>query len=429
MKEIQAQGCPNGFYYGWVIAGLSIVSLSFWFGFRTTFSIFFVALTDHFHWGRAETAGVQSLAMFVYTLMAPIVGGLVDRLGPRRVVLPGTVLMGVGLFFCTRIETLTQFYLFFGLIAGTGATCLSIVPFTVILAHWFEKKRGMANGLAGMGIGIGPLFFVPLLQYLINFRGWEFAFVIFCLLVFFIPLPLNAFLLRHRPQDMGLLPDGEIQIADQKAGTVENLHPLLAGDEERFREVIRTARFWALICFPCLAVFGVYIVIVHNVRYLVDVGVEKMWAASLFAAIGALSSGFRFFWGWISDRVGRQITFTLGSICLSSGIFFLLLVQVFPVHTFIYLFALFFAAGWGVTAPMFMSIAADFYQGKNFGLIYGIVEGMIGIGGASGAWVAGFIFDHSGSYLWAFVLSILLNFMSIFLVWHIEPRKTPPVIL
>jgi sugar phosphate permease len=200
----------RGFYYGWVIAVLSMISMSFYFGIRTAFSVLFVALIDHFHWGRAEAASAQSIAMLVYMIMAPIIGTLVDRIGPRKIILPGIILTGLGLLLCTQIETLTQFYLFFGVIVGVGVVCLSIAPFTVILAHWFERKRGAANGLAGMGMGIGIFFLVPLTQYLISSNGWRFAFFILSLLVFVVPFPLNAFLLRHRPQEMGLLPDGDL---------------------------------------------------------------------------------------------------------------------------------------------------------------------------------------------------------------------------
>jgi len=113
---------PRSLYYGWMVVGLAIVSMSYWFGLRTTFSLFFVAFIDHFHWGRAETAGVQSVAMVAYTVMAPVIGILIDRIGPRKVILPGIVLMSVGLFLCSRIQTITQFYLFYGVIVGTGVT-------------------------------------------------------------------------------------------------------------------------------------------------------------------------------------------------------------------------------------------------------------------------------------------------------------------
>jgi MFS family permease len=413
------------FYYGWVIVGLGMLSMAYWFGLRTSFSVFFVALIDQFHWGRAEAAAALSIAMVAYMVMAPIVGILVDRIGPRRVMLPGIVLTGLGLLLCTQIETLTQFYLFYGVVAGIGIPCLSIAPFTIILAHWFERKRGTANGLASVGMGMSSLLFVPLFQYIISLWGWRSAFFIFSLLVFAIPLPLNAIFLKHRPEEMGLLPDGD---------SVDNMpkeapfHPTASSlKEQGLKDLMKTGRFWSVILFPSLIVFGIYIVIVHHVRYLVDLGVGKMWAASLFAVMGAVSGGFRFFWGWFSDRIGREITYTLGSICFSLGILALLLFQYIPSPFLLYLFAFFFGAGWGSTAPMFMSISGDLYKGKNFGLIYGMVEGNIGVGAAVGTWVGGYIFDQTQNYLWAFILAILISFISILLVWYIAPRKFRPI--
>ena len=428
MTESTHSPIQQKFYYGWVIVALSIVSMAFWFGFRTTFSLFFVALTDVFPWGRADAAGAQSIAMLLYMGMAPIVGTLTDRIGPRKVILPGILLTGLGLLLCTQIRRLFEFYVFFGVMAGIGITCLSITPFTVILSHWFEKKRGMANGLAGIGVGLGPFVFVPLFQYLISFWGWRFAFFFFSLIVFAIPLPLNALFLRHKPEELGLLPDGDlpdrIPKGDGPKGGMNKTD--LSSPVQRewlFKDEVKTLRFWFLLLFPSLTLFGVYIIIVHHVRYLVDLGVDKIWAASLFAGVGATSGGFRFFWGWLSDRTSREATFTLGGFCLSAGVLFLLIFQSIPSPLLLYLFAFSFGAGWGSTAPMIMTISGDLYKGKNFGLVYGMVEGAIGIGSAIGIWVAGYIFDQTHNYFWAFVLAILFTLISILLVWFIAPRK------
>lgn len=419
---------PKKFYYGWVIVGLAMISLSFWFGIRTTFSVFFVALIDHFHWSRAEAAGAQSIAMLVYMIMAPIIGMLMDRIGPKKTILPGIFLTGLGFLLCTQIESLFQFYLFFGVIVGIGVTCLSIAPFTVLLAHWFEHRKGTANGLASMGIGAGVFFFVPLIQYLISFKGWQFAYLIFGLLVLMIPLPLNAFFLRHTPKEMGLFPDGgspktveEIKVKKRsQTGTVDSSFP---GEEMRFQDILRSPRLWCLFFFPSLIGFGIYFIFVHHVKYLTDLGVDKIWAASLFAGAGALSVGFRFFWGWFSDRRGREIAFTLGMICLTLGVLFLLLFETIRTRSILYLFAGCFGSGWGSTAPLFMSIAADLYKGKNFGWIYGTLEGFLGIGAALGAYVGGAIFDRTGNYFWGFILIIIFNLISIPLVWLLAPRR------
>jgi MFS family permease len=273
-------------------------------------------------------------------------------------------------------------------------------------------------------MGFSSLLFVPVSQYVISLWGWRSAFLIFSLLVFAIPLPLNAIFLKHRPEEIGLLPDGDS--VDDRLKEVA-FHPTVPSlKEQGLKDFMRTGRFWSVILFPSLIVFGIYIVIVHHVRYLVDLGVSTMWAASLFAAVGAISGGFRFFWGWISDGIGREITYTLGGICFSLGILSLLLFQYIPSPLLLYLFAVLFGAGWGSTAPMFMSISGDLYKGKTFGLIYGMVEGTIGIGAAIGTWVGGYIFDRTQNYIWAFILAILASFISVLLVWYVAPRKFRP---
>jgi MFS family permease len=266
------------------------------------------------------------------------------------------------------------------------------------------------------------------MQYLISTKGWQFAYLIFGLLILMIPLPLNAFFLRHTPKELGLLPDGEtlkrIEETDLKKVTETGMvcSPSTR-DEMSYQDILKAPRFWGLLLFPSLVSFGAYFIIVHHVKYLTDFGVDKMWAASLFAGIGALSSGFRFFWGWFSDWRGREIAFTLGMICFTLGILFLLLFETFRVTPILYLFAACFGSGWGATAPLFMSIAADLYKGRNFGWIYGTLEGVLGIGAALGAYVGGTVFDRTGSYFWGFILIMIFNLISIPLVWFVAPRK------
>ena len=411
------------FYYGWIIVGVALVSMAFWFGIRTTFSVFYVALLEDFPWSRGEAAGVQSMALITYTIMAPLVGGLIDRFGPRRIIIPGILLLASGLILCAYIETLLQFYLIYGAIVGIGVTCIGIVSYTAILAHWFEKKRGVASGLAVSGMGLGTFLLVPLSQHFISLWGWRAAFASLGGLVLVVLLPLNALFLRHKPQDLGLYPDGLKAGEPPKEGGLEVVDLSWSQTDWTLTKALRTGRFWALMVFPFLVVIAVYVVLVHNVRFLVDQGVEKMTAAFVFALVGIISSAFRIFWGWLSDRIGRENTYTLGAICICLGISSLVLLESTGERGFIYPFTIFFGAGWGVTAPMFMAVAADLFQGRRFGLIYGILEGIIGIGGALGAWVAGFIFDVSQSYLWAFVLAAFVSISSCIFVWLAAPRK------
>jgi MFS family permease len=410
-------------YYGWVIVGVTLVSLTFWFGIRGAFSVFYVALLEDFLWSRGGAAGAQSMSLITYTIMAPLVGVLIDRFGPRRIIVPGILLLASGLILCASIKTLAQFYLLYGVLASIGAASIGIVSYAAILAHWFEKKRGAASGLAVSGVGLGAFILVPLSQHFISLWGWRLAFVVLGVLALIFLLPLNSLFLRHKPQELGLYPDGVREGGSPEGGKLEVMDSAWSETDWTLRKALRTGRFWALMIFPFCVVIAVYIILVHHVRFLVDMGIEKMTAAFIFALIGIICSAFRIFWGWLSDSIGREKTYTLGVICVCMGICFLLLLEITGEKDLVYLFIIFFSSGWGVVTPMFMSVAADLFQGRRFGLIYGILEGVIGIGCALGAWVAGFIFDKTQSYQWAFVLAASLSIVSCLFVWLAAPRK------
>jgi MFS family permease len=410
-------------YYGWIIVAIGLISMAFWFGIRSSFSIFYVALLEDYPWSRSEAAGVQSMALITYTILAPLVGGLIDRFGPRRIISLGILLLSVGLMLCGSVKTLPQFYFLYGVLMAAGITSISIVSYSAIIAHWFEKKRGLASGIAVSGMGLGTFLLVPISQHFIALWGWRFAFAVLGVLVLIILLPLNIMLLRHKPQELGLKPDGLKEGEPSSAREVAKETSNWPEIDWTIKKALRTGRFWALIVFPFLAVIGVYIVLVHHVKFLVDIGIDKMTAAFIFALAGFISTFFRIFWGWLSDRIGREKTYTIGIFFICIGVGSLLLLDTLPEKSFVYSFSIFFGIGWGVTAPMFMSMAADLFKGRVFGFIYGIVEGAIGIGGAFGAWVGGYIFDKTMSYQWSFVLAIIVFILSCLFIWLAAPRK------
>ena len=413
-------------YYGWIIVAVALISMGFWLGIRSSFSVFYVALLEDFPWNRGDSAGVQSMALIAYTILAPLVGGLIDRFGPRRVIIPGIFVLALGLALSATVETLTQFYVFYGVVMGSGITCIGIVSYSAILSHWFEKRRGLASGIAVSGMGLGTFVLVPVSQRFISMWGWRMTFILLGCLVVLILLPLNGLLLRHKPTEVDQCVDGLSGGASRDkafSGVPGKTTPV---SDWTIGKALRSITFWALMAFCFFSIIGIYVILVHNVRFMVDQGVDKMAAALIFAAIGAISSVFRVFWGWLSDRIGREITFTAGMILASLGVCFLMMIEWTGIKGFIYAFSFFFGAGWGATAPMFISTAADLFKGKIFGLIYGLIEAGIGVAGALGAWMAGFIFDKYHSYQWAFVLTITVFLTSCFFVWLAAPRKTRP---
>jgi MFS family permease len=184
-----------------------------------------------------------------------------------------------------------------------------------------------------------------------------------------------------------------------------------------------TIRYWALLAFAFFSITPVYLMVVHSVRFLVDQGLSKMSSAFILALVGIISLGMRIFWGWLSDRIGREPTFCVGAFFIALASFSLILVEFTGRTNLAYFFAVFLGMGWGVTAPMFVAISADLFQGRQFGLIYGVVEGVIGGGCAFGAWFGGFVFDRVHSYQGAFILSTVFALLSCLLVWFSAPGK------
>jgi MFS family permease len=363
------------------------------------------------------------MALITYSFMAPLVGGLIDRFGPRRVITPGILILALGLMLCSKIEHLTQFYIFYGVVAGTGISCIGIVSYSAILAHWFEKKRGLASGIAVSGMGLGTFLLVPMSQSFISMWGWRMTFIITGCLVLIILVPANALFLRHKPQELGQHPDGSTPSDSNHKNHFQDQPHKMQPNDWTLRKTVHTLRFWALIIFPFFGFIGVFIIVVHQVKFLVDQGIDKMTAAFIFAMVGIVSSIFRVFWGWLSDRISRELTYTMGMVCGCLGASSLLLFEIQGSAFFTYSFFVLFGMGWGVTAPMFMAVAADLFKGRIFGLIYGFVEAGIGIAGAFGAWIAGFIFDKTQSYQLAFILVIVTFLLSCVFCWLAAPRK------
>jgi len=411
------------FYYGWIIVGIAFLSMVFWFGIRSVFSVFYAELLEEFAWSRGGAAGVQATALITYTVMAPIIGTLIDRLGPRRVIVPGIIILSLGLLLCSLIQTLAQFYLFFGVIAAIGLTSIAIVAYSAILSHWFERKRGLASGIALSGMGMGTFLLVPTTQYFITLSGWRLAFIIIAVISLAVLLTINGIFLRHKPQELGLYPDGMSQDewAQYRKHSMEQYG--WSNRDWTLTEAMRTDRFWYLCIFFFLTIFIIYAVLTHHVRFLIDLGIAPATAAFVFSIIGISSGISRIFWGWLSDHIGREITFTLGALCMILGTLCMMALAWAVNDQLLYAFAFLFGIGWGVNAPIFMSSTADLFQGKSFGLIYGIMEGVLGIGAALGAWFPGFIFDRTESYQSAFGLAIGTTILACLFIWLAAPRK------
>ncbi len=416
------------FFYGWLIVAAAFVSLGLTYTVWYSFAVFYVALLEEFGWSRASSAGVFSLFVIVVGVAGAGAGALADRLGPGRIISVAVTILAVGLVACSRITSLWQFYLFFGVITGIGLSATGWVPCVIMINRWFSVRLGAALGIASSGIGMGILVMVPVSQWLINQLGWRMAYVALAGIVLTGVLPITLLLMRGRPEDLGLPKDGrrtEIEPAPRQNAPTRRSRVVderWAGTPWTVATALRTRRYWMLFATMALANIATQMIFVHQVAFLVDGGYDKLLAASIVGLVGLFSVGAKIGWGWISDRLGREITWSLGLSATLAAIFLLGMTRYAPSLLLTYLYAMVFALGYGATAPLTPAVSADLFAGSRFGSIYGTLAIANGLGSATGAWFAGYVFDLTGSYLTAFGTGAACSLLSILTMWVIAPR-------
>lgn len=419
------------FFYGWLIVAGGVVSLGLTYSVMYSFSVFYVALLEEFGWGRGEAAGIFSVFMIVTGLGALGAGVLSDRFGPGRVIAAGGTLLAVGLLICSRLTELWQFYLAYGIPVALGVAVAGWTPCVTMVNRWFSARLGLALGIASGGIGVGIMVVIPLVQILISNLGWREAYVALAGIVFFGLLPVGLLVLRGRPEDLGQQVDGAgfAAVAPTRAAKpstrrgMEVVDPEWAGREWTLRMAARTPRCWLLASVKLLGGVATQMIFVHQVVYLVDGGYDRMLAASIVGLIGFLSVGAKAFWGWSADTIGRELTYTIGCAAMVLAVGLLVLTKVVPISGMLYLYAVVFALGYGVSAPLWPIVTSDLFSGRNFGSIYGFIALFSGFGSALGAWLGGYVYDLSGSYMIAFGVAVAGNAASAGALWIVAPRK------
>ena len=338
----------GSFNYRWIIVGVSFITLALTSKLHS-FSIFFVALLKEFRWSRSITAGAFSLFFILYGVIGPFAGSTVDRFGPRRVFVLGSLLWGLGLALCSLIHSWWQFYIFFGVIAAIGAGFTGWVPNTTVIQNWFKEKRGLAIGILSSGIGIGIFVCIPSIQYLINGVGWRMAYRV---MAFFIPLvviTLTIIFLKKPPRITPSTP------TEQETYYTMMRDPLIvdlkwASRSWTLRQAILTKQFWTLsVCFFFTSLINQSI-LTHHVAFFVDKGLETLFVSYIVGMIGIVSIGGKILWGSLSDRIGREVTYTLTMVCCICGILLLITFPILSSPYIPYFFAIFFGMGYAGTA-------------------------------------------------------------------------------
>jgi MFS family permease len=412
------------FYYGWIVIAVAFVTMAIAVTARTAYSLLMPPLIDEFGWDRGLAAGAFSFGFLVSAVLGPFVGRVMDRRGPLVVIESGVVLVAAGLLLAHAIETPLHLYLTLGLAVGCGANLMTFTAHSQFLPNWFVRRRGLAISLAFSGVGVGAILLLPWLQSIIEREGWRAACGAMGLLVLLALGPLNL-LVRRRPQDLGLLPDGERHetAADGVRWPSNVVDAAWASREWTLGRALRTARFWWVVVGFFSALFAWYAVQVHQTKYLVEVGFDPLTAAWGLGIVSVVAIPGQIGLGALSDRIGREWIWTAGcagfAICYAA----LIALEHAPSPALLWLMVISQGAlGYALTSVM-GAIVAEIFEGPHFGSIFGTITIALIGGGAAGPFVAGVIHDVTGSYRLAFLLAIACCAVSAVAIWIAAPRK------
>jgi MFS family permease len=416
------------FYYGWVIVAVVFVTMGVGVNARTAFSLLFPPILEEFRWDRGVTAGAFSFGFLVSAALSPSLGRLMDRRGPRVVIELGAGLIAAGLMLATLAREPWHLYATLGVLVGGGSVCLGYTGQSLFLPDWFVRRRGLAMSVAFAGVGVGSIAMLPWVQAMIGRAGWRTACWAMAILILAVLVPLNL-LLRRRPEDMGLHPDGDAsREAGAAAGRGANVvDAAWVAVDWTLGRAVRTSRFWWIAVGYFCGLFSWYAVQVHQTKYLVEVGFSPATAAWALGFVSLAGIPGQIALGHLSDRIGREWVWTVGAIgfviCYAS----LLLLRHAPVPALLYLMVLSQGAlGYGLTSVV-GAIPAEIFHGPHYGTIFGTLMLASIAGGAAGPWVAGALYDGTGSYTLAFWLAIGNSAVSALAIWLAAPRKVRAV--
>jgi MFS family permease len=401
-------------HYGWVIFSLSLTNLLVEGGIKNIVPVVYVALRDSFHWSAAATAGIFSLGGLTGALCAPLLGRLLDRIGPRYLFPLGGLLILLGYLTSSCATELWHLYVLYGILATVGGNAIASFTTAATLSPWFPRNRGRMLGLADAGNSLGQVIFLPLAQLLIATIGWRDTFRLFGLLFFLLVGPAN-FLLQRRPPVQPAIVTGGRSWETERSSSRRT-----TPDAPRMRHILRHPSVWCLVMARLLAAMGHHLTQVHMVAFFIAAGYNPLLAASAMGAVGLVGLLGRPVSGALSDVLGREVVYTVGSGMQLGGIVVLLTLgdgqRLWPILLFVALNGL----SDGIGGLVVGAKAADLFPTRALGAVMGLVQMGRGLGIMVGPLLGGWLFDLQGHYEAAYLLAVALVCVAIGCMWAVR---------
>ena len=412
-ERIPASGLrpSQGIFYGWWLTGVSaFVMIIGTVPIFQGMTAWFVVLEREFGWNRAQLSLAFSLTRAEGTVMGPVAGYLVDKIGPRRMVFFGLPVMGVGFILFSRVDNLWQFYGAF-VLASMGAGFGTWLPMMTVLNHWFQKRRAMAMSLAMEGFALGGVLLIPALAWAIDpdepgRLGWRLTAAGIGVVLIVLAWPVSR-LIRNRPEEYGLLPDGRREDQSASGERGGSGQGQTEGADFTWQEALRTRPFWLITVGHSATSIVIVTLTVHLGPMLTDLGYSLQmvaWVVSTYTGVGAV---FTLVGGYIGDRVPMHLALFGFSVIQSTAVVILLSAGTLPM---VLLFAVVLGIGFGGRTPMTTAIRGVYFGRRAFASITGISMIPMNIMLLVFPLFAGIMFDAVGSYQIPFSVLAIVSF-------------------
>ena len=402
------------FYGWWIVLACFLVALYVGGVLSYGFTAFFDPIVEEFGWSYTQVSIAFALRGLEMGILSPVTGVLVDRFGSRKLAFSGALIVGSALILLGMTNSLLMFYSACVLLALGHSATASTVLMTAV-AHWFRKNVGKAMGFVACGFGVGGIF-IPFIVWLIDMYQWRTAFIVLGVAMWALGIPLS-FVHRHRPEEYGYSPDGEMAL--ELDSIPEDEHP---EQDVYFREAVRSGNFWKVCTAESIRIMITMAVITHVMPYLNSIGMSRGRAALVATGVPLLSIIGRFGFGWLGDIYDKKYVLTAAYILLGLG---MLAFAYIHVGWLVLLFLLLFPAALGGTVPLRAAIIREYFGTTAFGKLIGMLFGVGAIGAVIGPTAAGWSFDNLGGYQPGWLVLAGTSVFAIVLVLRIKaPART-----
>jgi MFS family permease len=400
------------FHYAWVVVAVTFLVLLASAGIRAAPGVLIKPLEGEFGWDRASISLAVAVSILAFGLGAPLSGGLIDRYGPRRVMLGGLALIAAGLAPLMWMRELWQLHVFWGVLTGLGTGAVTNVLGATVTLQWFRTHRGVVLGALAAASSAGQLIFLPALVGIVLVVGWRGAIALMAAVAVVLLVPVVVFM-RDRPADRGLRPYGAM------AEGVDDASDRAEGDRRTsLRDAARTRDFWLLASsfFVC-GYTSNGLIGTHLMPHAVEHGFSEVTAAGALAVMGTMNIVGTLASGWLTDRYDnrRLLAMYYGFRALSIAL--LPFIVEVPL---LFGFAVIYGLDWIATVPPTANLTAKLFGRASVGTLYGWIFCSHMVGAAIAAFLGGLFRDVLGDYTLVFLSAAILGLIAVALSMSIS---------